>query len=328
LALVAMIVAAALAADVEVDTEVEFENEAEVEASKPKRRPMNESLPVRVLDKQHFVPKSRVILVPKGDARARGSAIPVSSAFPVRPELHRAGPHRPHHRSGPAHHKRLHHPQRSTIASVAGAPRKLRSGAPTPTSAKCAALKGTCKPSNTCSGTVVHGLCSGAASITCCTPKAAAAPTTPSAPTGDCPVYANAPLQSLTGNGGVKYSVVRIAPQHFTGTADNTMTKPTACAFARMAAAASAAGIRLTINSGFRTYERQVYFWNCYHSKKCNGGHLAAKPGTSNHGRGQAIDINTGATTTATYRWLAANAAKFGFRRTVAVEPWHWEHTN
>jgi len=92
------------------------------------------------------------------------------------------------------------------------------------------------------------------------------------------------------------------------------------------AAAASAAGIRLTINSGFRTLARQQYFWNCYQTKKCNGGHLAAHPGTSNHGKGQALDINTGSTSTATYRWMAANAARFSFRRTVSVEPWHWEY--
>jgi D-alanyl-D-alanine carboxypeptidase len=46
--------------------------------------------------------------------------------------------------------------------------------------------------------------------------------------------------------------------------------------------------------------------------------------GTSNHGRGQALDINTGPTSTKTYKWMAANAAKFGFRRTVSDEPWHW----
>jgi LAS superfamily LD-carboxypeptidase LdcB len=140
-----------------------------------------------------------------------------------------------------------------------------------------------------------------------------------------CPVYANAAASSIAGNGNVKYSVVRIAAQHFTGSADNTMTKPTACAFARMAAAAQKAGIRLTINSGFRTLARQKYFYNCYTTKKCNNGNLAAKPGTSNHGRGVALDINTGAITTKTYKWMASNASKFGFRRTVPSEPWHWE---
>jgi LAS superfamily LD-carboxypeptidase LdcB len=139
-------------------------------------------------------------------------------------------------------------------------------------------------------------------------------------------VYANAPTSAIVGNNNVRYNVVRIAAQHFTGSADNTMTKPTACAFAQMAEAAARAGIRLTINSGFRTLARQQYFWNCYQTKRCNNGHLAAHPGTSNHGKGQALDINTGSTSTATYRWMAANASRFGFRRTVPTEPWHWEH--
>ncbi len=89
-----------------------------------------------------------------------------------------------------------------------------------------------------------------------------------------------------------------------------------------MAAAAQKAGIKLTINSGFRTYERQLYFWNCYQKKNCNNGNLAAKPGNSNHGRGQALDINTGPMSSKTYKWMAANAKTYGFRRTVPSEPW------
>ncbi|CAF4229595.1 unnamed protein product, partial [Adineta steineri] len=80
---------------------------------------------------------------------------------------------------------------------------------------------------------------------------------------------------------------------------------------------------------------RQQYFWNCYRSKRCNGGNLAARPGTSNHGKGIALDLNTncGKQTRArpncggsrVYQWLYKNGAKFGFTRTVKSEPWHWE---
>jgi hypothetical protein len=40
--------------------------------------------------------------------------------------------------------------------------------------------------------------------------------------------------------------------------------------------------------AGYRTYERQVYFWNLYRSGR---GNLAAYPGTSNHGWGLAVDL-------------------------------------
>jgi len=284
LVLCAMI-AVAFAADVET--------EVDVDAEKPKKRAVSAKLAVRTLEKGHFMPKHRIVYVPKGDPRARDpnpTIAPKVTPFSARPVL--------------------------------------RSAAPA-TSSACAARRGTCKASASCTGanTVVHGLCSGPSSITCCVPGSApSTPSTPSTPSSSCPVYANAPTSQIKGNGGVMYTVVRIAPQHFSGSADNTMTKPTACAFAQMAEAAARAGIRLTINSGFRTYDRQVYFWNCFQTKRCNNGNTAARPGTSNHGRGQALDINTGATTTATYRWMAANASRFGFRRTVSNEPWHWEH--
>lgn len=57
----------------------------------------------------------------------------------------------------------------------------------------------------------------------------------------------------------------------------------------------------------------------------------AAKPGTSNHGKGCAIDWarknSLGITVnldTKTLDWLAENAPKFGFYNTVKTENWHW----
>lgn len=63
---------------------------------------------------------------------------------------------------------------------------------------------------------------------------------------------------------------------------------------------------------------------NCYRSKRCNNGNLAAAPGTSNHGIGLAVDLNSSAK--GVYSWLSKNAHKYGFIRTVASEKWHWEH--
>ncbi|XHF15198.1 M15 family metallopeptidase [Archangium gephyra] len=96
-----------------------------------------------------------------------------------------------------------------------------------------------------------------------------------------------------------------------------------AAAFNRMHAAAKAAGINLHVNSAFRTMEQQRDLYQKY----LNGtGNLAAKPGYSNHQGGIALDINVGGTGTSTYKWLANNASRFGFARTVPSEPWHWEY--
>jgi LAS superfamily LD-carboxypeptidase LdcB len=64
---------------------------------------------------------------------------------------------------------------------------------------------------------------------------------------------------------------------------------------------------------------------------------MAAVPGTSIHGWGRAVDLQdpTGKMTfdSPGYRWLQANAWRFGFVHPAwaepggsAPEPWHWEH--
>lgn len=49
-----------------------------------------------------------------------------------------------------------------------------------------------------------------------------------------------------------------------------------------------------------------------------------ARPGTSDHEQGLAIDFHNCSTRrTACYRWLAANAGRFGLHP-LNIEPWHW----
>ena len=96
-----------------------------------------------------------------------------------------------------------------------------------------------------------------------------------------------------------------------------------AAAFERMYTGARDAGLWLWVISGHRSWEEQKYLYRLYRKGL---GARAARPGRSNHQRGTAVDISVGSTTTRTYEWLAANACRFGFRRTVRSEPWHWEY--
>lgn len=51
-----------------------------------------------------------------------------------------------------------------------------------------------------------------------------------------------------------------------------------------------------------------------------------ARPGTSNHERGLAIDFDRCSSRgTACYQWLAAHAAEFGLQN-LPSESWHWSH--
>jgi D-alanyl-D-alanine carboxypeptidase len=95
----------------------------------------------------------------------------------------------------------------------------------------------------------------------------------------------------------------------------------TARAFLAMAAAAAEDGIELWIRSGFRSQEEQRMFYQAY---RAGWGNRAARPGHSNHQSGTALDLYLG---DGTFEWLEANGRRFGFKRTVAGEPWHWEYT-
>lgn len=72
--------------------------------------------------------------------------------------------------------------------------------------------------------------------------------------------------------------------------------------------------------SAYRTYAEQEYFWNLYVSGR---GNLAARPGTSNHGWGNAVDLAT-----ITMRdYISKHGSKFGWKKTEAFnEWWHYNY--
>jgi len=94
----------------------------------------------------------------------------------------------------------------------------------------------------------------------------------------------------------------------------------TAEAYETMKAAAAKSGVHLAIVSGFRTMAQQRKLYALY---KAGKGNLAAVPGFSNHQSGHALDLNTQGA--GVYSWLTNNGAKYGFKRTVPSEIWHWE---
>lgn len=97
---------------------------------------------------------------------------------------------------------------------------------------------------------------------------------------------------------------------------------PTAArAYETMAAAARRDGVTLVVNDGYRSLDRQRHMAEELGLYR-NGG-LAAVPGTSTHGRGVSVDVDTdgGASD-----WLRRNAATLGFVNDVSGEPWHWTH--
>lgn len=111
----------------------------------------------------------------------------------------------------------------------------------------------------------------------------------------------------------------------------------TARKFLEMSEAAKRDGIQLQLNSGYRSMESQISIYNNRYEPdysetgNCSKGTLvsnkgkAAYPGCSNHQNGRALDIEA-KTRPEVFRWLSANAQRFGFKNTVPSEPWHWEY--
>ncbi|MBL8910480.1 MAG: D-alanyl-D-alanine carboxypeptidase family protein [Archangium sp.] len=98
-------------------------------------------------------------------------------------------------------------------------------------------------------------------------------------------------------------------------------------AYTRMRDAARRDGVNIRLTDSYRSYAAQVDVARrkgIYGVRQPNGRlGLAARPGTSNHGLGRAVDVNLQASPRAS-AWLRANAARYGFK-TIPREPWHWE---
>ena len=124
---------------------------------------------------------------------------------------------------------------------------------------------------------------------------------------------------------------------------EHRLTPAAAADWRAMKAAAQADGAALKIASAFRSIERQA---EIVRAKLDRGLSLdailevSAPPGYSEHHTGRAIDVTTDGVpalelqfeNTEAFRWLCANAARFGYSLSYpkdnphgyAYEPWHW----
>lgn len=131
-------------------------------------------------------------------------------------------------------------------------------------------------------------------------------------------------------------------------TADHRLNPEAAAAYNAMVEAAEKAGIRWKILQSYRALgsesegcSKGFTQWCAWKKYKSGKGNLAARPGTSNHGWGSAVDITVKKGDSA-WNWLNAapsaelaalksgaktNAEVFGFTTLARnIEPWHWEH--
>jgi uncharacterized protein YraI len=114
------------------------------------------------------------------------------------------------------------------------------------------------------------------------------------------------------------------------GDAHEALRPRAAAAFNALSAAyAKETGRPLCLTDSYRSYTEQV-------AVKAARGKWAARPGTSDHGLGRAVDLCGGVEQfgTAAHRWMQRNAPHYGWVHPSWAqaggslpEPWHWEFT-
>lgn len=111
------------------------------------------------------------------------------------------------------------------------------------------------------------------------------------------------------------------------GIGDHKLRTDAAVSFAKMNAAFKKdTGKDLAVTDSYRSLESQI-------SVAARKPGFAARPGTSNHGLGLAVDLGAGTSsgTGEQYDWLVANAKKYGWEnpdwaQRNSYELWHWEY--
>jgi septal ring factor EnvC (AmiA/AmiB activator) len=113
------------------------------------------------------------------------------------------------------------------------------------------------------------------------------------------------------------------------GTRGHRLRSDAAAAYNEMSQAYAAHfGSPICITDSYRSYDSQVIL-------KRIKGFLAARPGTSQHGWGLAVDLCGGiqSYSSAQHKWMRSNAPDFGFdlpswarQNGSKPEPWHWEY--
>lgn len=105
------------------------------------------------------------------------------------------------------------------------------------------------------------------------------------------------------------------------GAEGHRLWAPAARSFEALRAAAARDGVKIGVTDSYRPYEVQVDLVR--RKGLYSQGGLAAKPGTSNHGWGIALDLRLDG---AAQTWMRENAGRFGFVEDVPREPWHWTY--
>jgi len=163
-ALLVVVVAAALLGAV-VASEVDLEVDVDAEGGRPSKA--GSKLVRPMVDMKLLRSSPNVVIVKKGDPRARPPVTPATErpTFQKAPRVPKKPP------TSPASQPPAGQPSTGPAINVGSAAPMLKAAAPAYSSAACTAQRGSCTTSCP-NGNVVRGICPGPASVTCCVPRA------------------------------------------------------------------------------------------------------------------------------------------------------------
>lgn len=105
------------------------------------------------------------------------------------------------------------------------------------------------------------------------------------------------------------------------GRGEHRLWGPAAASFTQLLAEAERAGVHIGVTDSYRSYDQQVDV--ARRKGLYSEGGLAAKPGTSQHGWGLAVDLDLDA---AAQSWMRTHGGRYGFVEDTPREPWHWAY--
>jgi D-alanyl-D-alanine carboxypeptidase len=188
------------------------------------------------------------------------------------------------------------------------------------------------------------------ASAPATTSSASASPTPSSSPTSGSVPKADTRKGSQLNQPYVVNGVVVVSKKHRISasygpanpTGPNHLDATMAKALAKMTAAAKAAGVRVVVKSGYRSWSSQKAIYDRALKTQPQNINYYAPPGASEHQTGLAADLWDGKVwyrpmeNTATGKWLHAHAHEYGFILRfpkgkekitgVPYEPWHFRY--
>lgn len=190
-------------------------------------------------------------------------------------------------------------------------------------SSQCTASSGVCTRTENCAQTSLTGLCPGPTEITCCTgsPESDSSCTLGSASGCSTEVASGITKQLVDELNAMGISFATLSDTTKFRCSSPCQPYLQTAAKDSLSEAASAANDFITLNSAYRSSAQQYLLYKWYLAGACDSIDVAARPGTSNHESGLAID-------TSNYNYWRSRLEPYGWDWLGPSDAVHFDYTS